>query len=85
MGVVPLLGGIVDVSRHFPRSRPGRMSVGESLASELDRHDDGVLDVVPLFGASRLETRLGGPTLHSSGARSCPRLIFRGTMHDVAA
>ena len=59
------------------------MSPGESLGAELHRRDDNILDVVPLLGASRLETRLGGPLLHSSGAHRCLRLISRGAMHVV--
>jgi hypothetical protein len=53
------------------------LSPGESLDSELDRRDGGVLDVVTLLRASRLETRHGGSWLLSSGARRYPRL-FQG-------
>ena len=37
------------------------MPPDEILGSELDQRDGGVLDVAPLLGVSRLETRLGGP------------------------
>jgi hypothetical protein len=51
------------------------MSRGESLGSELDQRDGGVLDVVTLLRASRLETRHGGSWLLSSGACRYPRLL----------
>jgi hypothetical protein len=35
------------------------MSPGDILGPELDLRDGGVLDVVTLLGASRLETRRG--------------------------
>jgi hypothetical protein len=64
--------GLVDVSGRKPR--PG-----------VDRRDGGgVLDVVTLLGASRLETRRGGSRLPSSGVRRCLGLIFRGAMHAIA-
>jgi hypothetical protein len=55
------------------------MSPGKSLGAELDWNVDG-----PPLGESCLETRLGGSRLRSFGARRCPRLIFRGAMHDTA-
>jgi hypothetical protein len=62
------------------------MSLGESLNSELDRHDGGVLDVVTLLGASCLKTQRGrgGPMFPSSSAHSCPRPFSKGAMHAMA-
>lgn len=69
-GVVFLLGGATEVCRHLPRAWLV-VSPGESLGPELDRRDGGVSDVVPLLGASRFETLLGGSMWRSSGARRC--------------
>jgi hypothetical protein len=43
---------------------------------------DGVVNVVPLLGASHSETILGGSMLHSSGARRCPKAL--GTMSPAS-
>jgi hypothetical protein len=72
----------VSVSPSLARS--WLLSSGESLDSELDRHDGGVLHVVILLGASCMKTWLGGSRLLSSGARCCPRLVCRGAMHAMA-
>jgi hypothetical protein len=58
------------------------MSMGKILDLELDRRDGGVLDIVTLLGALRLETRLWGPLLHSSSAHFSTRWIFRG-VHGI--
>jgi hypothetical protein len=60
------------------------LSPGESLESEFDRRDGSVLDLVPLLGVSRLQTRFGGLRLFSSGAHRCPKLFFRGAMNAMA-
>jgi hypothetical protein len=52
-------------------------SHGESLDSELDKWDGGILNIVPLLGVSCLETWLGGPTLRSSGS-PLPRVMLQG-------
>jgi hypothetical protein len=65
-------------------ARSWLLSSGESLDSELDQHDGGVLDVVTLLGASCVKAWLGGSRLLFSGARCCPRLICRGAMHTMA-
>jgi hypothetical protein len=54
-----LVGGAAEELRHRLRSLVVLvLSPGESLDSELDRRDSGVLGVVPLLGVSHLETRL---------------------------
>jgi hypothetical protein len=50
----------------------------------VDRRDGGILEVVTLLGASRLETLHGGSKLSSSGVRRCPNMIFRGAMNAIA-
>jgi hypothetical protein len=54
VAVVLLLGGVAEVRRYFSRS-PSSLEVvsGRKPRSGLDRRDGGVLDVVPLLGASR--------------------------------
>jgi hypothetical protein len=50
-----LLGGVAEVCWHFSRS-VWKLSPGRKPRSGLDRRDGGVLDVVPLLGASRSGT-----------------------------
>jgi hypothetical protein len=45
-----------------------KLTLAENLRSELDQRDDGVLDVITMPGALRLEARLGGSVLRP-GAR----------------
>lgn len=62
VGVVPLLGGTAEVvTTSLAIISVWLMSPGERLGPELDRRNSGVLNVVPLLGASRLETRLAAP------------------------
>jgi hypothetical protein len=57
--IVPLLGGIAEVCWHGPRSHLELVDVSrQKPRSRRDRHDDGILDVVPLLGTSHLETQL---------------------------
>jgi hypothetical protein len=82
-GVVPLSGGVAEACRCLSCSRlVWLMSLGESL-DPLDRRDGGVLDVVPLLGASRLETWQGGP---GAFLRCSPlsEAGCKGAMHAIA-
>ena len=81
VGVIPLLGGVAEVFlTFFSLGWSWWLSLGESLDSVLDRHDGGVLGVVPLLGASCLEAWLGSSLL-SSGVHRRPLLILSGAMY----
>lgn len=56
-GCHPLLGGVTEACAPCPSlSWSWWLSQGESLDSMLDRHIDGVLDVVSLLGVLCVET-----------------------------
>jgi hypothetical protein len=59
------------------------MSQRERLASETDRCDGGIVNIILPLGASLFERQLVGSLLRSFGAHRCPGLIFLGAMHAV--
>ena len=77
---VMLLGGVAEGIRHLPRSYGIGCCLQAKALIRSDRHDGGVLDVVPLLRASCLET-WPGSSLLSSGVRCGPILIIGGAMH----
>ena len=60
----------------------GGLSPGEILGPVLDRRDGGVFDVVPLLGASLLETLPGSSLWRSSGAHAVQGEAL-GAMYDI--
>ena len=80
VGVVPLLGGVVDVISTFPSLVwSWLLSPGESLDS-VGSARWWRLGVTPPLGASCLETQLRSSLLFSGVCRG-PILILDGTMH----
>jgi hypothetical protein len=85
VGVISLLGGVAEVSRHFFRPYFGReFPSDESLGPVLNRRDGDILNVIPLLGEPCLGARCGGPMLRFTNVFCCSRLILEGAMHAIA-
>ncbi|EMS66983.1 DNA-directed RNA polymerase D subunit 1 [Triticum urartu] len=64
--------GIEDIKIGHHPSHPGtRCFIMVKAYVRIQNDDGGTLDAIPLFGASYLETWLGGSKLRSYGARCC--------------